>query len=69
MRRVPRPDKSTPVLEADGRSMSQAWFDYFSYLDARGVLDAPDVDNSTPITNGQVLIYNSTTKKLTPGAN
>jgi hypothetical protein len=70
MRRVPRPDKSTPVLEQDGKSMSQAWFDYLSYLDARGVLDAPDVDNvTTPITNGQVLVYSSTSKKLKPGAN
>lgn len=50
--------------------MSQAWFEYFSYLDARGVLDAPDVDNATtPITNNQVLVYNSTSKKLVPGAN
>jgi len=69
MRRVPRPDKSTPLLEDDGRSINQAWFDFFGYLEARGVLDAPDVDNSTPITNGQVLVYDSTAKKLKPGAN
>lgn len=43
--------------------------DLVNELDARGVLDMPDVDNSTPITNTQVLIYNSTSKKLTPGAN
>jgi hypothetical protein len=50
--------------------MSQAWFDYFSYLDARGVLDAPDVDNATsPIANGQALLYDSASKKLKPGAN
>jgi hypothetical protein len=69
MRKVPRPDKSTPVLEADGKTMSQAWFDFLGYLEARGVLDAPDVDNSTPITNTQVLVYDSTAKKLKPGAN
>jgi hypothetical protein len=69
MRKIPRPDKSVPVLEADGRTMSQAWFDFFGYLEMRGVLDAPDVDNSTAITNNQVLIFNSTAGKLKPGAN
>lgn len=69
MRIVPKPDKSTPLLEADGRTVSLAWDEFFSFLARRGVLDTPDVDNSTPITNGQVLIYNSTSKKLTPGAN
>lgn len=69
MKVVPKPDRSTPVLQADGRTISDAWDDFFTYLMRRGVLDAPDVDNSTPITNGQVLIYNSTSKKLKPGAN
>ncbi|MGX1418315.1 hypothetical protein [Bradyrhizobium elkanii] len=69
MRKFPRPDKSTPLLEPDGRSINQAWFDFLGYLESRGVLDAPDVDNSTPITNGQVLVYDSTAKKLKPGAN
>lgn len=69
MRVVPKPDKFTPLLEADGRTISQAWDDYLAFLGARGVLDLPDVDNSTPITNTQVLIYDSTAKKLKPGAN
>ncbi|BBB99398.1 hypothetical protein [Bradyrhizobium elkanii] len=69
MRTIPKPDKSTPLLEADGRTISQAWDEYLAFLGARGVLDAPDVDNSTPITNGQVLVYDGTAKKLKPGAN
>lgn len=70
MRVVPKPDRSTPVLQADGKTISDAWDDFFSYLMRRGVLDAPDVDNTTtPITNGQVLVYDSTAKKLKPGAN
>ncbi len=69
MRKVPRPNKSTPFLEADGITVSQAWYDFYGYLEARGVLDAPDVDNSTAITNGQVLIFNTAAGKLKPGTN
>lgn len=69
MRKFPRPDKSVPVLEADGRTMTQAWFDFFGYLNMRGVLDAPDVDASAGISTGQVLIYNGTAGKLKPGTN
>lgn len=45
------------------------WYAFFTDLMKRGVLDMPDVDNSTPITNTQVLIYDGTAKKLKPGAN
>lgn len=69
VQRIPKPDKSTPLLEADGKTISQAWFDYLGYLDRRGVLDLSDVDNSTPITNTQVLIFNSAAGKFKPGAN
>lgn len=69
MRIVPKPDKSTPVLQEDGRTVSDAWDEYFAFLGRRGVLDLPDVDNSIPITNGQVLVYDSTALKLKPGAN
>lgn len=68
-RRFPRPDKSTPLLEQDGRTVNQAWFDYFGYLDRKGVLDMPDVDNTTPITNTQVLVFDGTAGKFKPGAN
>jgi hypothetical protein len=49
--------------------VSDAWDEYFTFLGRRGVLESPDVDNSTPITNGQVLVYDSTALKLKPGAN
>lgn len=32
---VPKPDKSTPLLEADPKSCGQAWFDFFGYVDAQ----------------------------------
>ncbi len=69
MRIVPKPNKATPVLQPDGKTVSDAWDEYFAFLGARGVLNMPDVDNSTPITNGQVLVYNSAAGKLKPGAN
>jgi len=72
VQRIPKPDKSTPLLEPDGKTISQAWFDWISYVDRQllvGVLGQPDVDNSTPITNTQVLIFNSAAGKFKPGAN
>lgn len=49
--------------------MTPVWYEFFSNLLRRGVLDMPDVDNSTAITNGQVLVYDGTSKKLKGGAN
>jgi hypothetical protein len=72
VQRVPRPDKSTPLMESDGKTINQAWFDYLSYVDRQllvGVLGQPDVDNSTPIINTQVLIFNAASGKFKPGAN
>lgn len=65
MRVVPKPDKSTPLLEADGRTVSQAWYDWFQYIEDRNI---PAFSKTAP-TNGQVPIYNSTTQLYTPGAN
>lgn len=65
MRLVPKPDKSTPLLEADGRTVSQPWDDFFAYLSS---LNLPSFSKTAP-TNGQVPIWNDTTKLYTPGAN
>lgn len=65
MKVVPKPDKSTPLLADDGKTVSQAWDDFFGYLAA---LNSPAVSKTAP-TNGQVLIYNSTTQLYTPGTN
>jgi hypothetical protein len=66
MAKIKPPGQNVPIMLKDG-SMEPLWYAYLTQK--RNVLDSDDVDNSTPITNGQVLIYNSTTKKLTPGAN
>jgi len=65
MREVPKPDKSTPLLEADGRTVAQAWDEWFGYLQA---LNLPAFSKTAP-TNGQVPIWNDTTKIYVPGAN
>lgn len=65
MRIVPKPDRSVPFLADDGRSISQAWDEYFFYLSS---LNIPAFSKTAP-TNGQVAIYNSTTGLYTPGAN
>jgi hypothetical protein len=71
VQRVPRPDKSTPLLESDGRSMNQAWFDYLSYVDRQllaGISGQPDVKITT-LSNGQVLIWSAADSKWENGAN
>lgn len=62
------PAHNEPITMADG-SINPTWYAFFSNLLRRGVLDLPDVDNSTPITNGQVLVYDGSSGKLKPGAN
>lgn len=65
MKLVPKPDKSTPLLEADGRTVSQAWDEYFAYL---SLLNLPAFSKTAP-TNGQVPIWNDTVKFYVPGTN
>jgi len=63
---TPFPGRDVPVFDRNTGLMLQTWYDYFS---ARQKLtQLPDVSTVAP-TNGQVLIYNSTTKLWTPGAN
>lgn len=32
---VPRPDKSTPIVDADQKSVLQSWFDFFGYVESQ----------------------------------
>jgi hypothetical protein len=66
--KVVLPAQDEPIVLSGG-VVNPTWYLFFQNLVKRGVLDMPDVDNSTAITNGQVLIYNSTAKKLKPGSN
>lgn len=62
----PLPNLDVPVIDLKTGFMTQAWYEYFQ--SRKGLSNLPDVSTTAP-TNGQVLIYNSTTKLWTPGAN
>lgn len=60
------PPRDVPVIDPQTGSMNQVWYDYFQVH--QKLVQLPDVSTTAP-TNGQVLIYNSTTHLWTPGAN
>ena len=62
----PLPNLDVPVIDLKSGLMTQSWYEYFQ--SRKGLANLPDVSITAP-TNGQVLIYNSTTKLWTPGAN
>lgn len=66
--KVVLPAQDEPLVLSGG-VVNPIWYAFFTAIVKRGVLDMPDVDNSTAITNTQVLVYDSTAKKLKPGAN
>lgn len=62
----PLPGLDVPVVDKATGLMTQAWYEYFQ--SRKGLANLPDVSTTAP-TNGQVLIYNSTTQLWTPGTN
>jgi len=62
----PFPGVDVPVVNPQTGLMNQTWYEYFSQHHKLSQL--PDVSTTVP-TNGQVLIWNSTTLLWTPGAN
>lgn len=62
----PLPNLDVPVIDLKTGYMTQAWYEYFQ--SRKGLANLPDVSTTAP-ANGQVLVYNSTTKLWTPGAN
>jgi len=63
----PIPNPTVQMVDGEGL-ITQAWFEYFKSREMIGVANLSDVSPTAP-TNGQVLIWNSTTGKYTPGAN
>jgi hypothetical protein len=59
------PDRDAPMVDGQGR-ITPSWLEYLKDLDGRAFRDGVSV---TSPTNGQVMIYNSTTGLWTPGAN
>lgn len=61
------PPQDVPMLDASGRVVP-AWYDWFQSKDQLKLAQLKDVSTTAP-TNGQVLIWNGTTKLFTPGSN
>lgn len=65
----PMPGLDVPVIDLKTGIMTQTWFEYLQSIQTfQNLANLRDVSPTAP-TNGQVLIYNSTTKLYTPGAN
>lgn len=62
----PFPGIDVPLVDINTGLMTQIWVEYFQ--SHQKLAQLPDVSTTAP-TNGQVLIYNSTTKLWTPGTN
>lgn len=62
----PLPGLDVPLVDVQTGNMAQAWFEYFQ--NHQKLTQLPDVSTVAP-TNGQVLIWNDTTKLWVPGAN
>lgn len=63
---IPFPGNDVPLVDPTSGMMNSVWYDYFKFH--QKLAQQPDVSTTAP-TNGQVLIYNSTTLLWTPGAN
>lgn len=63
---IPFPGKDVPVVDQQTGTMNQIWYDYFQ--SHQKLAQLPDVSTTAP-TNGQVLIWNDTTKLYVPGTN
>jgi hypothetical protein len=59
------PDVSVPVVNPTTGLMTEAWFLYFKSRELAGLSNLIDVAIGTP-SNGDVLTYNSTSKKWEP---
>lgn len=62
----PLPGLDVPVVNPQTGQMTQIWWEYFGSRVKLSQL--PDVSTVAP-TNGQVLVWNDTTKLYVPGAN
>lgn len=67
---IPPPDVAPIEIDPVTKRFrwTRDWYDVLQALERVGVLDLADVSPTAP-ANGQVLIWNNTTKLWTPGAN
>lgn len=62
------PHVSVPVVDPNSGLMTTEWRLYFASRERAGLSNLTDVSTDTP-ANGEVLIWNDTTKRWEPGAN
>lgn len=60
----PLPTPDVPIAGPDGR-VTQVWYDWFLFVSS---LNLPAFSKTAP-TNGQVPVYDDTTRRYSPGAN
>jgi hypothetical protein len=63
---LPFPGLDVPVVDPQTGQMTQSWYSYFQ--SHHRLAQLPDVSTVAP-TNGQVLVWNASTKLWTPAAN
>jgi hypothetical protein len=63
----PMPAPGVPLVDPNGH-LTTEWRLYFSSRERIGIANLSDVSPTAP-ANNEVLIFNSTTGKYTPGAN
>jgi hypothetical protein len=64
---LPFPGRDVPVVDIKTGLMTSTWHDYLKFYNP-SLSGLADVSTTSP-TNGQVLIWNSTTKLWAPGSN
>ena len=66
--RIRIPPIDIPAIDLATGRFTPDWYDIIKGLERLGLLDLADVSTTAP-TNGQVMIYDSTNKNFSPGAN
>jgi hypothetical protein len=66
--RIKIPPQDVAAIDLATGRFTIDWYDAIKALEKLGLLDLADV-STTPPANTQVLTWNSTTSKWTPGAN
>ncbi len=64
----PLPHPSVRVVDIQTGLMQKDWYEFFRSIQTIGLANLPDVTIAS-LSNGQVLIWNSTAKKFENGSN
>lgn len=62
------PPYDVPVIDPRTGRMTQAWYDALKAIERIKTTDLADVAGTAP-SNGQVLVWSTTTNQYSPGSN